>query len=71
MSKIVVFGWVVELVGMGLWLYGYYVTGHPSLVDWHAYTPWWIADFLPNFESEVGMMVVILGMVPIYWPSTE
>ena len=41
-----------------LWLYGYFSTGNPSLVDWHAYTPWWIADYLPNIESEMGMALV-------------
>jgi hypothetical protein len=69
MSKSVVIGWVIMLAGTALWLYGYFVTGHPSLVNWHAETPWWIADFLPNKESEIGMVVMFIGMVPIYWPS--
>ena len=63
-----VIGWVIELAGMALWLYGYYVTGNPPLIDWHASTPWWIADFLPNMESEIGMVLVFTGMVPLYWP---
>jgi len=53
---------------MVLWLYGYFATGNPSLIDWQANTPWWIADFLPNIESEIGMVLVCVGMVPIYWP---
>ena len=57
------------IVGMALWLYGYFATGNPSLIDWHANTPWWIADFLPNIESEIGMTLVFAGMVPLYWPS--
>jgi hypothetical protein len=51
-----------------LWLYGYFATGHPSLFDWHANTPWWIADFLTNIESEIEMALLFAGMVPIYWP---
>ena len=68
MSKSAVIGWVISSLGMVLWLYGYFVTGHPSLVDWHSNTPWWIADFLPNLESEIGMALAFGGMVPIYWP---
>jgi hypothetical protein len=68
-SKAVFIGWITELAGMALWLYGYFATGNPSLINWHAITPWWIADFLPNIESEIGMALVCAGMVPIYWPS--
>jgi fucose 4-O-acetylase-like acetyltransferase len=67
MSSTVVGGWIIALLGTGLWLYGCFTTGYPSLVDWHANTPWWVADFLPNIESEVGMALVFGSMVPIYW----
>ena len=50
MSRAVITGWIISLAGMALWLYGYFSTGNPSLIDWHASTPWWIADFLPNVE---------------------
>ena len=63
------FGWIIELAGTALWIYGYFVTGNPSLNDWRADTPWWIADCLPNIESEIGLVLILAGMVPIYWPS--
>jgi hypothetical protein len=31
-------------------------TGNQALIDWHANTPWWISNFLPNIESEIGMV---------------
>ena len=68
MSNALIIGWITELVGLALWLYGYFATGNPSLIDWRANTPWWIADFLPNIESEIGMALVFAGMVPLYWP---
>ena len=68
LSKTVIIGWIIELVGMALWLYGYFATGNPSLIDWRTNTPWWIADFLPNIESEIGMALVFAGMIPLYWP---
>ena len=68
LGKAVIVGWIATLVGTVLWLYGYFATGHPSVFDWHANTPWWIADFLTNIESEIGMALLFAGMVPIYWP---
>ena len=44
---------------------------YPSLIDWQAHTPWWIADYLPNLESETGMLLCIASMVPMYWPISE
>jgi hypothetical protein len=69
MNTHVIFGWILMLAGTALWVYGYYVTGHPTVVDWKADTPNWIAEFLPNIESEIGMVLVFIAMVPIYWPA--
>lgn len=71
MAKTMMVGWALELVGTALWIYGYFVTGHPSLIDWHAHTPWWIADYLLNVESEIGMVLVFAGMIPLYWPQQD
>jgi hypothetical protein len=69
MSKAVIVGWIMSGSGTVLWLYGYFTTGNKSFINWHASAPWWIADYLPNIESEFGMMLVILSFVPLYWPS--
>jgi hypothetical protein len=67
----VIVGWAIELMGTALWVYGYFVTGHPSLIDWHDITPSWFAEWLPNIEAEIGLALVLVGMVPIYWPSRQ
>ena len=61
MTKAVIIGWIIFLSGSALWLYGYFAVGHQSIVDWHARAPWWIADFLPNLESELGMLFCIVA----------
>ncbi len=68
MTKLLLVGWILSLAGAALWTYGFLVTGHPPFIDWQAATPWWIADYLPNVEAEFGMLLVVLGMIPIYWP---
>jgi hypothetical protein len=60
-------GWVVTTLGVVLWVYGYYVTGVPPLVDWQANTPAWIAEFLPNLEAEIGFALMLAGSIPVYW----
>ena len=69
MSKAVIAGWVILGAGTILWFYGYFATGHPSFTDWPTHTPWWIADYLPNIESEIGMVLMCAGMIMIYLPS--
>ena len=66
-KKAVVIGGVISLAGIALWLYGYFATGNSSMIDWHANAPRWIAYFLPNIESEIGMALTTAGMVPFYW----
>jgi hypothetical protein len=68
MNKVALIGWMVSLAGMALWLYGYFAAGNPSFIDWQSSMPWWIADYLPNIESEIGALLAFGGMIPIYWP---
>ena len=70
-NKRTICGWAIMLAGTALWIYGYFVTGHPSLVDWQDDTPRWISEFLPNLESEIGMVLTFGGMVPMYWPVRQ
>ena len=50
------------LLGTALWIYGYFVTGHPSWIDWHAHTPWWIADYMTNLESRLAWLWFVSGV---------
>jgi len=68
MNKIAILAWGCSVAGMALWLYGFLVTGAPPLIDWQSRTPWWVADFLPNIESEIGMALICVGSVFMYWP---
>ena len=49
------------IVGTALWGYGLLVTGTAPLIDWKSNAPWWIADYLPNMELELGLVLVCLG----------
>jgi hypothetical protein len=63
----VISGWVATAVGMILWGYGYLSAGTPPLVTWSTYLPAWAADWLPNLEAEIGMVLLVLGSIPGYW----
>jgi len=41
------------------------------MVDWKALTPWWIADYLPSREAELGFILMCIGMIPLYWPPSK
>lgn len=70
MSRVNIFGWVGMTVGFVVWLYGYFTTGHPPLVDWSVF-PDWISEFVPNFEAEAGFAIMVLAAIPAYWPSSK
>jgi hypothetical protein len=70
-KKSLVIGYTVLVVGLAIWLYGYFVPGNPSVIDWRAHTPWWMAEYLPNIESEIGMVLMLVSMVPIYWSRSR
>ena len=61
-------GWILQLTGLALWLFGYFTIGHPNFFSWNVFTPWWIADFLPNAESEIGVTLMLASAVPLCWP---
>jgi hypothetical protein len=70
MNKTEITGWVLSLVGILAWLYGYFSSGHTALLDWPAFAPWWIADYLPNIETEIGMVLMCVGTGASYWPKS-
>jgi hypothetical protein len=57
-------GYIGWLLGVAIWFFGYFVPGNPALLDW-SITPWWIADFFPTIESEIGMMFMLVSAVAL------
>ncbi len=45
MKKTLIIGWIIEFAGTALWLYGYFATGSPPVINWHATAPAWISEF--------------------------
>jgi hypothetical protein len=67
MSRLNIIGWMLMTVGFVIWGYGYFVTGHASLLDWSDLTPEWISEFIPNLEAEIGLAIMFGAMIPAYW----
>jgi hypothetical protein len=68
MNKPLVLGWILSATGSALWLYGYFEPGIPPIMNWAAIAPW-LARWLPNLQSEIGMAVSLGAMIPMYWPN--
>ena len=64
-----ILGWGIVTAGTALWMYGYFTKGTQAFVDWPASMPSWITDFVPNMESEIGLLLVLVGTVAIYSPK--
>ena len=59
-------GNVLCLLGAALWIYGYFITGHEPLLAWTTIVPSWIAEFLPNLESEAGLALSLVGTIVVF-----
>jgi hypothetical protein len=59
--------YIIMSVGTVIWVYGYFTTGSPSLFDWKAHTPSWIAEFLPNLAwgGRVGHQCACWEVTPL------
>ena len=66
-KRFTTFGWALTLVGCALWTYGYFKVGSSPIVNWSAFSPHWISDYLANWQSEMGFLLTLLGSVPIYY----
>jgi hypothetical protein len=60
-------GWTIYAAGFAIWLFGYLSVGHAAVFDWSVATPWWISSFVPNLEAELGVALMFVSMIPIYW----
>jgi uncharacterized membrane protein len=68
----VVIGWVLTFAGSALWTLGYFSTsGSSPFLDWPSFSPQWIADYLPNWQSEAGLLMAFLGQVPILYGQSR
>ena len=63
--------WILTVIGCAFWAYGYFVRTSQALIDWPAFAPTWIADYLPNWPSEVGLMLTVAGSVAIYYAEIQ
>ena len=64
-------GWLLTIGGSALWTYGYLAGGSPPLINWTAFSPQWISDYLPNWQSELGSALAIFGSAPIYYAQAK
>ena len=62
-------GSAMVAVGFALWLYGVNSGAIPRWIDWPSGTPSLLSEAVPNFESEVGMLIALLGAVALLLPS--
>ena len=60
-------GWAATLLGCALWTYGYFAGGSRPFIDWLELAPRWIAEYLPNWQAEVGMALALVGSIPLYY----
>ena len=64
-------GWAATFVGCALWTLSYFTSGSFSLINWPSFAPHWFAQYLPNWQAEVGLALTILGSIPVYYVQIQ
>ena len=62
-----ILGWALTLVGSVLWTYGYFEGDSYALLNWSTFAPHWLAEYLPNWQCESGLLLSLVGSVPVYY----
>jgi hypothetical protein len=52
-------GWAIYAAGLVIWLFGYLSAGHAPVFDWKMGAPGWMSSFVPNFEAELGLALML------------
>ena len=64
-------GWAATFLGCALWTYGYFTTGSLPFIDWPLFAPHWFAEYIPNWQAEVGLALTTLGSLPVYYAQIQ
>ncbi|MFO1089093.1 MAG: hypothetical protein U1E46_05880 [Hyphomicrobiales bacterium] len=64
-------GWAATIAGSILYLFGYLSEPGQTLIDWVAFTPSWIASFIPNRVAEYGLVISLFGNALLYVPPSN
>ena len=67
---LIVIGWALTFAGSALWTLGY-SSGSSPFLSWPSFSPQWIADYLPNWQSEAGLLMAFLGQAPILYGQSK
>jgi len=62
-----ILGWVFSIVGGGFYVYGYFSSGGATVVDWPTLMPEWASAFIPTWQAELGLVLSIIGAVPLFY----
>ena len=68
MRNAVIVGWAFTLIGAAMWVYGYYSVEAATFISWQEIAPSWFAEYLPNRAAEIGVTLMIVALLPMYWP---
>lgn len=64
---LVILGWVISIVGGGLYVYGYFADGGMTVVNWTSFMPEWASALVPTWQAELGLALSIVGAIPLFY----
>lgn len=60
-------GWAGTILGCLLWGWGYFAEGSLPFIQWSSFAPNWISEFMANWQEELGVLLMLVASVPLYY----
>jgi hypothetical protein len=64
-------GWAGTVLGCLLWGWGYFATNSLPFFAWSSFAPSWIADFMTNWQEELGVLIMLIASIPLYYAQLK
>ncbi len=64
-------GWAGTILGCLLWCWGYFATNSAPFFMWSNFAPYWIADFMTNWQEELGILLMLAASIPLYYAQLK
>jgi hypothetical protein len=64
-------GWAGTILGCLLWGWGYFATNSAPFFMWSNFAPYWIADFMTNWQEELGVLLMLVASIPLYYAQLK
>jgi hypothetical protein len=71
LKRLTQLGWAGTILGCLLWGWGYFAVGSLPFIAWSSFAPFWVSDFMLNWQEELGVLIMLIASVFLYYAQIK